>query len=275
MTVPSRALLQSSVAAEIATGYAELGGRRAPALVLDIREKDLASLLRRGGPPQVMPGHDGEIPVSLGIDGFRGDVVPLGVLAHLAPRSIRLHSSLMQAGARGPDPASRALLKGIVAAATSTGVTSIAAQVDDPDSLQLAREVGVLAVQGAIVAPARAIDALTSLLHARKVELPDPPVDEPAPVPAAPSPAADRQEPAAPAPAIADIGAALAAEIGLDLPWVSDDLPDPGPGPAPVPEPRPAPTSSSFGEMSLPPSPFLLLRHPPPVPPPTAGPGHP
>ncbi|HET8970321.1 MAG TPA: diguanylate cyclase [Candidatus Nanopelagicales bacterium] len=257
MTVPSRALLQTTVTEEIADAYAALGGRRAPSLVLDIREKDLASLLRRGGPPQVMPGHSGEIPVSLGIDGFRGDAVPLGVLAKLAPRSIRLHSSLTHAAGRTGDPGARALLEGIVAAANSTGVTSIAAQVDDTEALRVAREVGVLAVQGAVVAPARSIDALTTVLHGRQVPLPD-----------TGTAAVERPEAApVPEPAVEDIGAALAAEIGLELP-ATKPVEDAPLAPAPTTEPI---AGLGFSGVPLPPSPFLLLRQPPPGRSPQAG----
>lgn len=217
LTVPSRALLQASVADEIATAYRDLGGRRAPSLVLDIREKDLASLLRRGGPPGQLARFAAAGPVALGIDGFRGDSVPLGLLPQLAPRSIRLHSALMRAAARIEDPTGRALLDGIVAAATAAGVTSIAAQVDDLDTLQVARDAHVLAVQGSLVAPARTIDGLAAVLHSRRVSLPNTHGLRPTTVL---DDAVDLTT---------DIGASLAAETGVELPGEPsyDAPPDP------------------------------------------------
>ena len=206
LTVPSRALLQASVADEVTAAYADFGGRRAPALVLDIREKDLASLLRRGGPPTPLARFTAAGPVALGIDGFRGDAVPLGLLPQLAPRSIRLHSALMRAASRNGEPTGRALLDGIVAAATAAGVTSIAAQVDDLATLRVARDAQILAVQGSVVAAARPIDGLTSLLHSRRVALP---ATRPSRAPFEPDAAVDLS---------VDIGAALAAETGLALP---------------------------------------------------------
>ncbi len=206
LTMPARALLQPSVAEEVTLAYAELGGRRAPSLVIDVRERDLAALLHRGGPPESIERLTSAGPVALGIDGFRGDAVPIGLLSQLALRSLRLHSSLMRSAARADQPAARALLDGIVAAATAAGVTSIAAKVDDLESLRVAREVKVLAVQGLVVAPARTIDGLAAILHSRQVVLP---------ATALPQRTAGGE---VAVDLTVDIGAALAAETGVQLP---------------------------------------------------------
>ncbi len=291
LTLPARAALAGSTRAAIESA---LGGRdgildasSAPTLVLGLHEQDVATLMRR----HTLLRHLADLvtvgPLGVGVVGFTADTVPLGMLRQLDTVSVTLDPELLATALR--DPESEELLRSLVAAASALEVVTIAAGVESHDLLELARRLGVDAVQGDLVGPLAPLEAYSDLLLSGAVALPPArePIREAVEVPVAPSvttPVATTVVPIVAAPVAAlvaagsprlilagDIGESLARELGLTFPepvleaTLSAYAPVGDPMPASIAptvdqQAATAPTAGPFAGFALPPSPFLVLR---------------
>ncbi|MBI1379169.1 MAG: diguanylate cyclase [Frankiales bacterium] len=180
LSVPGRAALAASTRDAIAAAIAGADGSRtadtAPSLVLDVHEVDVASLTRR----QALHRHLDDLlevgPLALGVEHFTADLVPVGMLQLLSAASVTFDPDLL--GSAGENHATEELVRALVSAASALGVITIAADVDSPEQLALARSLGIHAAFGDIAGPAAPMDTYADLLHGGRCELPG---AEPAP----------------------------------------------------------------------------------------------
>ena len=227
LTVPFRALVQHGVADAVAAAYRDLHGREVPQLVLEVQERGLASLIRRGKPPRELDRLVAAGPVSVGVGRFDGCALPLGILARLPLGSVKLHRDLVNDATHAAGSAK--VMTGLVTGVNAFGAVTVAAGVDHAEHLQMARAAGVVAVQGKFVGKSVSVKELAGVLEltpawfaseSSVLELPElrptTPVSLVSVVPAAGRPevllASERVD------LTVDIGAALAAETGVPLP---------------------------------------------------------
>lgn len=228
LTVPFRALVQHGVAEAVAAAYRDLHGPKVPALVLEVQERGLASLIRRGKPPRELDRLAAAGPVSVGVGRFDGCALPLGILARLPLRSVKLHRDVVSHATHAEGAAT--VMAGLVTGVNALGALTIAGGVDHTEQLQMARRAGVVAVQGKLVGGTVSATELAALLAGPPVRLGIAPVGPVAaeatkPVPVPSTPPQTRPELLLPGGRVdltVDIGATLAAEIGVPLPGEFD-----------------------------------------------------
>lgn len=238
LTVPFRALVQHGVADAVAAAYRDLHGREVPELVLEVHERGLASLIRRGKPPRELDRLVAAGPVCVGVGRFDGCALPLGILARLPLGSVKLHRDVVNDATHAEGLAT--VMTGLVTGVNALGAVTIAAGVDHAEHLQAARAAGVFAVQGKFVGGRLSAKELAGRLAGPPVpltaEAPEPspeagltPEAGPALVRAAAAPA--RSElllpPSGRVDLTVDIGAALAEETGVPLPGDFEPSPTP------------------------------------------------
>jgi diguanylate cyclase (GGDEF)-like protein/PAS domain S-box-containing protein len=182
LEVPGRALLQPATFTEISAFYADHTQDNPPALVLQVRENELAALLRRGGAPMPLLNLGNIGPVSLGIVRFRGESVPLAALRQLPLRNITVDSDLLPNLHPATNLPTDPIVAAIVAAARAVGVDAIATDVSDTDQLAVLADLGFIAVQGDFVGEAGPLESYADLLATGRLHLrrrPDEPADPP------------------------------------------------------------------------------------------------
>jgi EAL domain-containing protein (putative c-di-GMP-specific phosphodiesterase class I) len=175
LALPCRSALAASTRGAFETAFAgpwgDLDADSAPSIVVDVHEDELASVVRRGALHRHVEDLVGVGPVSLGVDRFSADAVPLGLMRSLAVASLTVDPHLLTR-AEGDD-VDRDLLRSLVAAAGALGVVTVADEVDSPADLELARSLGLHAVKGDLVGPFAPLETYSDLLHAGLVPLPD------------------------------------------------------------------------------------------------------
>jgi diguanylate cyclase (GGDEF)-like protein/PAS domain S-box-containing protein len=232
LTVPFRALVQHGVADAVAVAYRDQHGRNVPQLVLEIQERGLASLIRRGKPPRELDRLVSAGPVSVGVGRFDGCALPLGILARLPLGSVKLHRDLVNDATHAEAPAM--VMTGLVTGVNTLGVVTVASGVDHAEHLRMARAAGVVAVQGKFVGNSVSAKELADVLALTPVwfakdsaaletpELRSTALSAVVPTaPVAAAVAATRSELLLAGERIdltVDIGEALAAETGVPLP---------------------------------------------------------
>ena len=164
VNVPARALLRPQLGHEVARVLA-VYGRNPSSLVLEVREADVGRLLRRGSSIRGLDTSG----ASLGLDRFGADTAPLATLRRLPLRTVALDRSLISAAVDRSADAD--LLQGIVAAARSLGIVTIALAIATDDALAVARGVGVDALQGFRIAAPAPLESLLPLVRAGGVDL--------------------------------------------------------------------------------------------------------
>jgi diguanylate cyclase (GGDEF)-like protein/PAS domain S-box-containing protein len=209
LKVPYRALVQHSVSDAVAAAFRDRTGPDTPRLVLEVHEKGLAALVRRGKLPRELDRLASTEQVSVGVSRFDGSAIPLGILARMPLGSVKFHRDLVHDASHSVRAA--AFLAGLATVAGTLGAVTVAAGTDHAEHLQAARAAGCAALQGKCVGHRVEADGLPAVLAAGVVDLPD--VIAPGDVVPAVQPAlVDLPDPGA------DIAAALAAETGVALP---------------------------------------------------------
>jgi diguanylate cyclase (GGDEF)-like protein/PAS domain S-box-containing protein len=174
LPIPARAALASSTkeAVEAAIRGADGSGDTdsAPSIVLDVHERDVATLTRRLGPHEQLDELLESGPLALGVDHFTASTVPLGMLQQLSAASVSLDPLLLADAARNPSTAE--VVHALVTASGALGVVSIAMDIESHEQLDLARALGVHAVYGDLIGPPAPLDTYSDLLHGGRVVLP-------------------------------------------------------------------------------------------------------
>jgi hypothetical protein len=106
----------------------------------------------------------------VGVVDFSADTVPVGLLRKLETVSVTLDPALLASAA--DDPAVESLVRSLVGAASALSVVTIAAGVGSQRHLDLARRLGVDAVQGDIVGPLAPLEVYSDLLLSGAAQLP-------------------------------------------------------------------------------------------------------
>ena len=246
---------RTAVAAALAGPDGTLGPESAPSIVLDIHEQDIASLTKRRALHHHLDALLSEGPIALGVERFTPDAVPIGMLQLLSAASVSIDPDLLAEA--GENASTEELVRSLVHAAAALGVITIAMDVESQDHLDIARALGVHAAYGDLIGPPAPLDTYSDLLHGGRMTLPesrdgeevveridlhrsvadalgestvDPVATraptaqlEPAQEPTSKSEQIGEVEPPPPGtPTVmsagVDIGAALAAELGLELP---------------------------------------------------------
>jgi diguanylate cyclase (GGDEF)-like protein/PAS domain S-box-containing protein len=174
LPIPARAALASSTREAVDAAMRGPDGSgdpdSAPSIVLDVHERDVASLTRRLGPHEQLDALLDSGPLALGVDHFTASTVPLGMLQQLSAASVSLDPLLLSDAARNPGTAE--VVHALVTAAGALGVVSIAMDVESQEQLDLARALGVHAVYGDLIGPPAPLDTYSDLLHGGRVLLP-------------------------------------------------------------------------------------------------------
>jgi diguanylate cyclase (GGDEF)-like protein/PAS domain S-box-containing protein len=175
LSLPCRAALAGSTRTAFEEAFA--GPRRdqdadsAPSIVVDVDEDELTSVGRRDSLHRHLDDLVAAGPVSIGIDGFSADSVPLGLMRTLGVASVTLAPDLLHRAAA--DAVDRDLVRSLVTAAGALGVVTVADDVDSPEDLELCRGLGLHAAKGDLVGPFSPLETYSDLLHAGLVPLPE------------------------------------------------------------------------------------------------------
>ena len=199
----------------------------APSLVLDVHEVDIASMARRESVQRHLAGLTALGPLALGIQHFTADTVPVGMLQLVGAASMSLDPDLLAATA--DNHSVEDLVRALVAGASALGVITIATNISSYEQLEMARAVGVHAVQGDLIGPAAPLDSYSDLLHGGQMFLPAAPASASAVTDAAAAAAAiTTASPDAPEATtdhagstsewVGDMAETLARQLGVALP---------------------------------------------------------
>ncbi|CAB5028260.1 MAG: diguanylate cyclase [Actinobacteria bacterium] len=174
VSMPGRAAMSPSTRTALLTALAGPAGlltaASAPSLVLDVHEVDIASMARRESVQRHLAGLTALGPLALGIQHFTADTVPVGMLQLVGAASMSLDPDLLAATA--DNHSVEDLVRALVAGASALGVITIATNISSYEQLEMARAVGVHAVQGDLIGPAAPLDSYSDLLHGGQMFLP-------------------------------------------------------------------------------------------------------